>query len=799
MKVLKFGGKSLEFALHNVVEIIENQAHNGKIVVVVSAIGDTTNELENMLSLAANGKPFTEELAAFRQKAYHQNVQLDEIFNQLQKLYEGVCLLGDYSLRIKDRILAFGELIAVAVLTSTLKKRGVAATPVDSRSFFVSDQNFGNALVDQTISFQKTKTYFTSLTPNTVPVVTGFIAQTLHGDTTTLGRNGSNYTAALLANFLQAKELQNYTHVDGLYTANPEWVKSAKKIEALHFNEANELASFGASILHARTISPLIQNNIPLRILNTLNPKNSGTLISGNDTSPGIKSISIQSGSALICFEGKGLLGKVGIDGRVFTTLARAGISIGVISQGSSERGLGFIVNEKDAETAAKVLKIEFEPEISRGDVGSITVRNDLSVISIIGMELSKFSDAYSALTRNGIAPILFNNSVTGKNVSLVVETSFAEKALNVIHGQIFGVSKIVNLAIIGHGQVGGALIEQLLQSAETIEKRKKIKLNIFAVANSKKVLLNENGISKTWQTDIEVTDEVFSLDKIIDFANEHHLGNLIAIDNTASAQFVKHYIKLIERGFDLISSNKIGNTTHYDFYRQLRETLEKNQKRYLYETNVGAGLPLIDTIKLLHLSGENITRIRGVFSGSLSYIFNHFSEGEVSFSSILKDAISAGYTEPDPREDLSGSDVGRKLLVLARELDLENEFEDIAIDNLIVSKKIREAEKSWFLHNIQELDSHFAVLKQKLEKGKVLRYIGELSGDLQRRKGVLEAKLVAVDKDSPLGRLEGSDSLFEIYTESYGKNPLIIQGAGAGAQVTARGVFGDILRLAGS
>jgi len=332
--------------------------------------------------------------------------------------------------------------------------------------------------------------------------------------------------------------------------------------------------------------------------------------------------------------------------------------------------------------------------------------------------------------------------------------------------------------------------------SVVSIEAKKNITLNIFAIGNSKKVLLSEEGITTNWRKDIQENSVSYQIDDVVAFANQHHFENLIAIDNTASSVFIANYIPLVQGGFDLISSNKIGNTISYSFYKELRDTLKKNHKEYLYETNVGAGLPLIDTIKLLHLSGENITKIKGVFSGSLSYIFNNYSIEDKPFSTVLKEAITKGFTEPDPREDLSGNDVGRKLLILARELDLQNEFEEIHIQNLIPAD-LQTIDTTAFLSSLEHLDPHFDNIKQGLKPDTVLRYVGELSGDLQTDKGVLETKLIEVSTHSALGQLKGSDSIFEIYTESYGENPIIIQGAGAGASVTARGVFGDILRLA--
>ncbi len=355
---------------------------------------------------------------------------------------------------------------------------------------------------------------------------------------------------------------------------------------------------------------------------------------------------------------------------------------------------------------------------------------------------------------------------------------------------------KQINLAIFGHGNVGSILINQILASQKEISKRRSLEFNIFAIANSSTLLLNEVGVDENWNHTKNKKGVPFSVTDVISFAKENNLENLIAIDNTANEAFVEDYKSLVEAGFNLVSSNKIGNTLSLDYYQELRNILALNKKEYLYETNVGAGLPLVDTIKLLHLSGENITRIKGIFSGSLSYLFNNFSEENEPFSKVLQRAISKGLTEPDPREDLGGNDVGRKLLILARELELHNEFSDVTIENLI-PKALRKVSKEVFLNSLQEFDVPYHLKKKNQDPDHVLRYVGDLHGDLSRNDGAfLDVRLVSVPKNSMLGQIKGSDSIFEIYTESYGKNPIIIQGAGAGASVTARGVFGDILRL---
>jgi len=798
MKILKFGGKSLaNEGIEKVIDIIIT-SHKEPLSVVVSARGNTTDELEALLEKASKGEDYTADFQHLKnEQQYDSQVSFEPEFQLLEKLLEGVSLLKDYSPKTKDLVLAQGELMSAKLVAALLKRKGLESTFVDSREIFKTDAVVGNAQIINSVSEKLTRDRFATIPPNQVAVVTGFIASTEKGDTTTLGRNGSNYSAALLANYLNASELQNYTHVDGIFTANPELVPEAKIIRHLSYEEANELANFGASILHAKTIIPLIEKGIPLRIKNTFNSDDAGTLIHKESEQEGIKSISVIKDNALIVMEGRGLLGKVGVDARIFRALAQKGISVSIISQGSSERGVGLVVASKDAKLAKAAIDEEFSHDFYTNDVSSVSIVDDVAVISIVGQPLSTFHHPYNALIRNQIVPLLINNAVTGKNVSLVLKTEKLHKALNVIHGEIFGVSRRINLVIFGKGTVGGTLINQVIAAHDNILQRKNISLRIVAIANSQKILTAAKGIGKGWEEAFEREAVPYNFDTLQAFVDKNHLENLIAVDVTASKTFVDNYIPLIKSGYDLVSANKIANTISFSFYQELRKTLKQYQKTYLYETNVGAGLPLIDTIRLLHHSGENITRIKGIFSGTLSYLFNTFSAEDKPFSEVLQHAINSGYTEPDPREDLCGNDVGRKLLILARELDLGNEFTDVKIQNLI-PEHLREGSVEDFLQRLDEFNAPYQQIKEAQEPDHVLRYVGDLHGDLASTNTVqLDVSLVSVPRNSALGQVKGADSIFEIYTESYGDNPIVIQGAGAGASVTARGVFGDILRLA--
>ena len=804
MKVLKFGGKSLANGkgLETVLSIIIDKVKQGQeIAVVVSARDKATDQLESMLERAAGGEDISDDFSAFKQyQLAGEDIDFSEEFSVLQRIFDGVSLLGDYNDKIKDNTLAQGEVLSAKYVAHLLRKRGIQAAFADSRQFYVTNSLFGNAQLQEEASHRCTLDYFAQFPKGTTPIVTGFIAANELGQTTTLGRNGSNYSASILANILNAEELQNYTHVDGIFTANPELVTDAKIIERLSFEEANELANFGTSILHAKTIIPLLDKKIPLRILNTFKPNDAGTLIcEAQDSIGGIRAISVLENYALVILEGRGLLGKVGVDARIFRALAQAQISVSIISQGSSERGIGFLVTNKEAHKAKQALEKEFESDVYSHDVSGVSLVEEVGVVSIVGQNLADFDKPYNALIRNQVIPLLINNSATGRNVSVVIHKKDLPKAVNVIHGEIFQISKRINLVIFGRGTVGGTLIEQIFQARADILKRRNINLQIVAIANSKEVVFNHKGISPADYTAFDTLKVPYQISELIAQVQQHHLENLIAIDVTASKAFVENYLPLVENGFDLVSANKIANTIGYPFYKKLRETLTQYKKQYLYETNVGAGLPLIDTIKLLHHSGENITRIRGIFSGTLSFLFNTYSASNAPFSEILQKAIDSGYTEPDPREDLCGNDVGRKLLILARELDLENEFEEVSIENLI-PPALREGSREEFLSRLKEFDPIYQEIKDKAPQGTVLRYVGDLHGDLpQTATARLEVKLVSVPVTSALGQVKGADSIFEIYTESYGENPIVIQGAGAGAAVTARGVFGDILRIIGN
>jgi len=799
MKIIKFGGKSLSNgkALENVITILkEKKQQKEALYVVLSARGSSTDLLNSLLKKAKKNEDYKADFEKFKQyqKQPLKIIDYSKEFKLLEDILQGVQLTRDYSAKTKDLVLAQGELLSVKMLATLLIHQSIKTKYIDSRVFIKTDSVFGAANVDYKLSKKETLKYFNGLDDDVIPIITGFIASNKQNETTTLGRNGSNYSASLLANFLDANSVISYTHINGIYSANPEIVENAQIIEQINYKEANELSLFGASILHTKTIEPLVEKKIPLHILNTFNSKNKGTIINDNSSKKGLKSITVKENIGIVNIAGKGLLGKIGIDARIFNVMSNNQINIEIISQGSSETGISFIVSIEDLELAKKSLLEEFQYELFAKDIHAIDVITDVAVITIVGQGIGDFSSSLKNINKNNIKVFLINSTIFGNNISLVIKKEDIKKAINIIHSQIIGITKTYNIAIFGKGAVGSTLINQIGLAKKNILKKKLVNLNIFAVVGSKEILLDRNGINKNWKKSLSeptnITDNVLD---VIEYANKNHLINLIAIDNTASEIFVDKYITLLKNGFDLISSNKIANTQPYNKYTKLKQSIKQYKKNYFYETNVGAGLPIIDTIRILHESGEKIVKIRGVFSGSLSYIFNEFSKSNKPFSYFLKKAIEKGYTEPNPSIDLSGIDVGRKLIILARELNLKNDLKDVLIENLIPNH-IKFSSKQQFLNN--QLDEHYQQIKSKTNQNEALRYVGELEVNLNTSYAKLSAKLEIVKTNTPLGNLKKTDALFEIYTKSYGENPMIISGAGAGSNVTARGVFGDLLKI---
>ena len=565
------------------------------------------------------------------------------------------------------------------------------------------------------------------------------------------------------------------------------------RINHLSYKEAHELANFGAKILHPKTIEPLRKKKIPLKIYGTLDKKKEGTLIDSNGSKKGIKAVSVIEDVVLVTIESKGLNGKISIDARIFSVLDKHEIGIRLISQASSDRGIGFVIDADQADRAHDLLKKEFADDLEHNDLSSITLNKQMAVIAILGRHNYSLEKAIHGLRRNKIWLHLISNSISGEHISLVVDNNNLKKAVNIVHNQVFGVIKTLNVFALGKGTVGERFIYQILETPDELIAKRKLKINIVGVADSKRFIYNPTGVGMDWKEQLAICEHKSDLNAIVELLTRSTLENLILVDNTTSQSITDAYVDVLNSGLDIVASNKKANSSPYDFYEEIRKVARRKSRYFLYETNVGAGLPIINTLQLLSNSADVVYKIRGVFSGSLSYIFNHFSERNEAFSDIMLEAKNNGYTEPDPREDLNGMDVARKLIILAREVGMKLNIEDVAVQNLIPEELLEEANYESFIAKSNVLDSHFDELKNSLIDDEVLRYVGEL--DVINNK--LSVSLLKVSKQSPLGNIKNADAIFEIYTEGYGDQPIVIQGAGAGAEVTARGVFGDLLRIA--
>jgi homoserine O-acetyltransferase len=791
--VLKFGGTSLANgkSIQSFLKIIGSAVEQESLAVVVSAKGDSTDRLENIYSLAVSGQSYSKDLASFIALQRYEGLTLESTskFEELAEKLQALSVLQVDSEQVKNELLAIGELVSAAQITSLLNSKGLKAEFIDSRKFLWKDEN-------GSINFEKSKKlineHFRRLEEKTIPVMTGYIVSNAKGQTCNLGRNGSNYSATLLASFIGAKEVQNWTNINGVYSAHPKFVKNPTKISHLSYREANELANFGANILHAKTIKPLISAGIPLRIKSTLEPEAEGTLISKNQTVKGMKAVSVIEDVALVKIQGSGLVERIGIDGRIFSTLGRERISIKVISQASSERGIGFVIDQKDQYLAQKALLKEFEKELKSKEVSSITVDTEMSIIAILGRHNYSLEKAIGGLRRNRIWLHLISNSISGEHISLVVENKNLTKAVKVVHNEVFGARKTLNVFAFGKGTVGSKFLDQVTSTSLDIEERRRLKIRLVGAADSSRAVFYEEGLSADWRNELERGTHSNEPIEIINRLRNSGFENVVVVDNTSSEELTLEYPNFINSGFDVVASNKKANSMDYSFYQSLRKSLKVKGKQFLYETNVGAGLPIIDTLKHLYDSADNVTRVSGVFSGSLSYIFNQFSEREVPFSQVMLEAREKGFTEPDPREDLNGMDVARKLLILARELGSVLELKDIKVENLVPEALQRITDVNQFLNSTAELDAHYAARKAELQPNHVFRYTGDLNLETE----TLTVSLVEVEKESPLGSIKNADAIFEIFTETYGEQPMVIQGAGAGAAVTARGVYSDLLRL---
>ncbi len=794
--------------MQKVLSIISDQAAQG-IVVVASALSGVTNQLLEAGQLASqSNERYKDVVASIEEKHLHIIKDLIEVrghsrvvaytknlLNELEDLLHGVYLLKELSARTQDLLVSFGERMSCNLLASLLQQQGIEATYVDARSLVRTDNHFGNASVDFSTTYRLIKEEINTFAG--IKVVTGFIGSTAKGETTTLGRGGSDYTAALLAAALDAELIEIWTDVNGMMTADPRKVSNAFTLPQVSYVEAMEMSHFGAKVIYPPTLQPAFGKQIPIVIKNTFEPDHPGTLITSDSGSNDflIKGISSIDDIALITLEGSGLVGVAGVAARLFGVLARNHINIILITQASSEHSITFAVLPTCGELVKEVVEAEFYSEISAGLVQPVRVETGRSIVACIGENMRKragiSAQLFNALGRNGISVAATAQGSSELNISIVISKSDLSKALNALHEAFFlSEQRTLNLFLIGPGLVGTTLLRQIQQQSEYLSTNLSLHIRLVGLGNSRQMLFNEKGIAlDNWQQALEQNATPMQLDQFIRTVIELNLPNSVVVDCTASKATVPYYLNLLKASIAVVTPNKYANSGTYKEWEELHTAASRWGVEFRYETNVGAGLPVINTLQDLINSGDEILKIEAVLSGSLSFIFNNFKEG-VSFSNVVQQAKARGYTEPDPREDLSGADVARKILILAREAGYVLEPEDVQIKSFLPQACLDASTIEQFWNCLRDNDDYFDQLISKAaEEGKVLRMVASLE------QGEASLAVQPLGPEHPFYTLSGSDNMIAFTTERYKERPLVIRGPGAGAEVTAAGIFAEIIR----
>ncbi|MAW64733.1 MAG: bifunctional aspartate kinase/homoserine dehydrogenase I [Flavobacteriales bacterium] len=808
MKVLKFGGTSVGTvdSIKKVKSIIANESISDRVIVVVSAMTQVTNKLLAASSLAASGdeayKKTIQEVENKHFDTIRELVAIDQqsgviatikvLLNQLEDILNGVFLVRELSPKTSDYIVSFGE-----SLSSIIISKAIGADLVDSKSLILTNNDHGGASVLYEKTYQKIKNFFESSNSN-VFVAPGFIASTEDGVTSTLGRGGSDFSAALFAAGSNAVELQIWTDVSGMFTADPRKVKSAFPVKFASYKEAMELSHFGAKVIYPPTILPVYKKGIPLKIKNTFAPEEQGTLITASaDEGMPIKGISSIDKIALASLSGSGMIGIPGISARLFGALSRAKVNIILITQASSEHSISFAISPEDISIAVDAVKEEFIFEIQTGKINSPRVETGLSVIALVGEKMSGQVNVsgkmFNTLGSNGVNIRAIAQGSSERNISAVIEEKDVKKALNVLHENHFeGSNKVLNLFVVGVGNVGGTLVDQIKQQQKILQENSNIVVRVAGLANSKKMLLDAEGIDlDNWQEKVDNSSEVFQKEDLIEQIAELNLRNSVFVDCTANYEIASVYKTALENNINVVTANKIACSSDYDLYQELKAICLKNNVKFLYETNVGAGLPVIGTINDLVHSGDRIQKIEATVSGSLNFIFNTY-DGNNTFHDVVMQAKTEGYTEPDPRIDLSGVDVKRKILILVREAGIKMEFDDIEVKDILPKACFEVDTVEDFFQLLKSDESIFQKMVENAQsEDRKLRVIAKYED------GKATVELQAVDSTHPFYNLQGTDNTVALYTDRYVSQPMVIQGAGAGAGVTAAGVFADIVRIA--
>lgn len=813
MKVLKFGGSSVgdPDRIRAIAEILSDlDARGERFCVVVSAFGGATDQLIGMARAAADGddawRPSLERFRDRHDRAIRNLTtgerrkrllsDVRENHKALASLLEGISMVREASLRSMDYVLSFGERNSAFIISRALQEVGLNAQYLDARLVIKTDKRFGSATVRFEETYERIGNHFR--TSGGIQVVTGFIASHSKGLTTTLGRGGSDYTAAILAAGLKADAIEIWTDVDGVMTADPRAVRRAFTIPRLSYAEAMEMSHFGAKVIYPPTLLPAMQLAIPLYIKNTFRPSFEGTLVTqvADPNGRAVKGISSLNDVSLLTLEGSGMFGVVGVSGRLFGTLAQAGINVILITQGSSEHNITFAVSPDKAPLARKRVETAFEHEIASGLLRPVKVEQRLSVLAVIGEQM-RFKPGiaarmFRALGRNGINCVAIAQGSSELNISVVIRRDDEKKALNALHDAFFlSDLRDVNLFLVGTGLIASELLGQIAAQAEKLRDTKRMNLRLVGLTNSRKMRLDEDGISpEAWEAALGEGERA-DISAFVEAAIALNLTNSIFVDCSASAHVADHYERLLGESIAVSTPNKVASSSSYERYLNLKRLAADNSTVFAYETNVGAGLPIIGTLHDLAASGDTVHEIRGILSGSLSYIFNEY-DGTRPFSAIVREAQERGYTEPDPREDLSGSDVCRKLVILAREVGLALEVDDVTVEPLVSAAAFAADDVEGFFSTLASTDDD--VLGERVtavrQRGGRLVVLGEIVG------GRAEVGLREIDSTSPFYGMSGSDNMVVLATDRYASRPLVIRGPGAGASVTAAGVFAEIITV---
>lgn len=815
MKVLKFGGTSVGTveSINQVIQILQENLNEGrKIAVVYSAMGGVTNRLIEIGKLAATSDLEYLQLlksvedrhfAAVRGLIDVKNqssaiAKVKGLLNELEDLLRGVFLIKELSARTNDFIVSFGERLSTTIVTEALKNRGIDAEYLDARKVIKTDDHFGYAEVIGDLTNELIRKHFAQT--NKLQCITGFIGSTIDGVTTTLGRGGSDYTGSIFGAALNATVIEIWTDVDGMLTSDPRKVKNAFTIPTITYAEAMELSHFGAKVIYPPSLTPAFQKNIPLKILNTFNHHHEGTLVSKTASTKeySITGISSIDDIALVNVQGGGMMGVAGVSAKLFSILAANKISVILISQASSEHSICFAVDPKTAYGVKEILEEGFATEISQGLVDNISIEQNLSVIAVVGEGMKSSTGTsgklFTVLGKNGINVVATAQGSSELNISVVIYKKDITKALNAIHETFFQVDGLtLNLYLVGAtGLIGSTLLRQIQEQKEYLKQRKNLNIRLVGITNTKKMLLDESGISlENWKEELLEKGEIANIGSFVSDVQDLNLPYSVFVDCTADKNIVQYYYSLLSSSVSIVTPNKVANSGRYEQYFMLQKAAQKHGVKFLYETNVGAGLPIINTLQGLITSGDKINKIEAVLSGTLAYIFNNFKVGD-RFVDVVKEAKAKGYTEPDPRDDLSGQDVARKILILSREAGLKLEPEDVTIINLLNDACLNAPSVDAFFEELEKDNDRFEKLLQDAQANdEVLRFIATLDSDNKASIG-----LKTVGRSHPFFNLAGSENIISFTTERYKYNPLVVKGPGAGAEVTASGVFADIMSI---